>query len=246
MLILPRKKASKMDQKSSENRRDVSFATPSLGYFFLLIFSLLCCGSMPVPVQISEYPRIFSVSDFLTEEECDYLTALSRPHLVSSKVIDETNKGEQFDQRRTSRGYFIPSNRRNQILMGIEMRIAAMIGMPIENGEDLHVLCYSVGGEYQPHYDYFNPQTPGGAECMRRGGQRVVSLIMYLNTPDAGGETVFPEANIAITPKKGDAVFFYNCTPNGSVDPKSLHGGSPVIAGEKWIATKWIREGVFR
>jgi prolyl 4-hydroxylase len=69
---------------------------------------------------------------------------------------------------------------------------------------------------------------------------------MYLNTPDEGGETVFPRVNIHIKPRKGDAVLFYNCTPNGMVDPNSFHGGARVIAGEKWIMTKWIRERAFR
>lgn len=171
---------------------------------------------------------------------------IAQPNLIASKVVDEKNKGEAADKRRTSYGFFIHNNWTDHILIGIEKRIAVLTGIPMENGEDLHVLYYRVGGEYQPHYDYFNAATSGGAECLLRGGQRVASLIMYLNTPDAGGETVFPRANIFITPRKGDAVLFYNCTPNGMVDPNSLHGGAPVIAGEKWIMTKWIREGVFR
>ena len=40
----------------------------------------------------------------------------------------------------------------------------------------------------------------------------------------------------------GDAVLFYNIKPNGDRDIMSLHEGRPVTAGEKWIATKWIRE----
>lgn len=171
---------------------------------------------------------------------------VAHPNLIASTVVDEKNKGEAVDKRRTSYGFFIHNNWTDPILIGIEKRIAILTGMPMENGEALHVLYYRVGGEYQPHYDFFNADTPGGAECLLRGGQRVASLIMYLNTPDAGGETVFPRANISITPRKGDAVLFYNCTPNGLVDPNSLHGGAPVIAGEKWIMTKWIREGMFR
>jgi len=186
------------------------------------------------------------LSGFLSDEECDHMIKIARPHLVASKVIDETNKGEAIDTRRNSRGYFVHNNWSDRILIGIEKRIAAITEMPMENGEDLHVLYYDVGGEYQPHYDYFNVATPGGAECVVRGGQRVASLIMYLNTPDAGGKTIFPRVNIFITPRKGDAILFYNCTPDGMVDPKSLHGGTPVIAGEKWIMTKWIRESAFR
>jgi prolyl 4-hydroxylase len=214
------------------------------GFLILLVVSYL--HGDPVAMQVSDYPKIFMISRFLSDEECDHMIEVARPHLIDSKVVDEKNKGEAPDKRRTSRGFFMHNNWSNHILIGIEKRIAAITGMPIENGEDLHVLHYGVGGEYQPHYDYFNVATPGGAECMLHGGQRLASLIMYLNTPDEGGETVFPRANIFITPKKGDAVLFYNCTLNGMVDPHSLHGGKPVIAGEKWIMTKWIREGAFR
>jgi prolyl 4-hydroxylase len=186
------------------------------------------------------------ISQFLSEEECDHMIQVARPNLIASKVVDENNKGEVIDNRRTSRGFFMHNHWNDPILIGIEKRIAAVTGMPIENGEDFHVLRYGVGEEYQPHYDYFNAATPGGSECLLRGGQRVASLIIYLHAPDAGGETLFPRPHIFITPRKGDAVLFYNCTPNGMVDPQSLHGGAPVQAGEKWIMTKWIRERAFQ
>ena len=186
------------------------------------------------------------ICTFLSDEECDYMMDLARPRLIPSKVVDEENKGEMDDARRTSEGCFIHNNWCDSIVVAIEKRIAAITSMPIENGEDFNVLRYGVGGEYQPHYDYFNVDTPGGADYALHGGQRVATLIMYLNTPEAGGETIFPKANIFITPRKGDAVLFYNCSlQTGDVDPNSFHGGAPVIAGEKWIMTKWIRERGF-
>jgi len=197
-------------------------------------------------MQLSETPRIYLFKGFLSDDECHHIIQVAQPHLIASKVIDEQNQGEKKDPRRSSQGFFIPNHWNDSILKSIEQRIASVTGLPMENGENLHVLHYSVGGEYQPHYDYFNPSTPGGAECLSRGGQRVASFIMYLNTPEAGGATIFPRAHIQVTPVRGDAILFYNCTPNGMVDPESFHGGAPVIAGEKWIMTKWIRERVFR
>jgi prolyl 4-hydroxylase len=196
--------------------------------------------------QISESPRIFLLKGFLSEKECDYIIKLAHPNLIASQVVDERNTGGATDKRRTSRGYFLSKNKNDRILIRIEKHISSITGLPVENGEDLHVLHYGIGDEYQPHFDYFNPATPGGAECLRRGGQRVASVIMYLNTPKSGGETIFPRAKISITPIKGDAVLFYNCTPSGIVDPNSLHGGAPVKEGEKWIMTKWIRERAFQ
>ena len=197
--------------------------------------------------ELSSKPRIYLLPNFLSNQECDHLIDISRMSLVPSTVIDENKASEgKFDPRRSSKGYFLTEKNRDQMVRKIEQRIAEVTQLPIENGEAFHILHYPLGAEYQPHYDYFNPNTPGGAACMNnRGGQRVASVIMYLNTPEKGGETIFPCAMISVTPKKGDAVLFYNLLPSSEVDPLSLHGGAPVLAGEKWIATKWIRLGVF-
>jgi hypothetical protein len=39
----------------------------------------------------------------------------------------------------------------------------------------------------------------------------------------------------------GDALLFFSHTPSLNVDPHSLHGGSPVVRGTKYSATKWMR-----
>lgn len=48
------------------------------------------------------------------------------------------------------------------------------------------------------------------------------------------------------TQAKGDAVLFYSLHPDATTDAASLHGGCPVIRGEKWVATKWIHVGPFQ
>lgn len=80
---------------------------------------------------------------------------------------------------------------------------------------------------------------------LQQGGQRIATLIMYLNDVEAGGSTVFPEVGLDVLPRRGNAVYFAYCTETGVLDPRSLHGGSPVGAGEKWIATKWFRQGEY-
>jgi prolyl 4-hydroxylase len=196
---------------------------------------------------LSSRPRIYLLTDFLTSEECDHMIKEALPYLQRSTVIDESKAHEgKLDWRRSSQGMFFPPHPRDRILRRVERRIAEVTGLPVENGEAIQVLRYQVGGEYQPHFDYFSSNNPGGAASLMRGGQRVATLIMYLNTPEAGGETIFPQAKITVLPKKGTAVLFYNCTPAGEVDPMTLHGGAPVKAGEKWIATKWLRMNVFQ
>jgi prolyl 4-hydroxylase len=117
------------------------------------------------------------------------------------------------------------------------------MGWPLENGEGLQLLRYGPGAEYQPHYDYFDPIYLGTPTNLKRGGQRVASLVCYLNTPARGGATVFPDVPLDVAPVMGNAVFFSYERPHAST--RTLHGGAPVVEGEKWVATKWVREGFF-
>jgi prolyl 4-hydroxylase len=58
----------------------------------------------------------------------------------------------------------------------------------------------------------------------------------------AGGETEFPELELAVMPRRGRGVYFEYCNADGAVDPRCLHAGRPVTEGEKWVATKWLRQ----
>lgn len=106
------------------------------------------------------------------------------------------------------------------------------------------MLHYRPGAEYKPHYDYFDPDQPGTSTIVRRGGQRVATLVIYLNNPRKGGGTTFPDVPLEVAPRQGNAVFFSYERPHPST--RTLHGGASVIEGEKWIATKWLREREFK
>lgn len=213
--------------------------------YAFLIFSFSLHADFAIQT-LKTMPRIYLIPNFLSLDECDHLIREARPQLKPSTVVDDSKAHTgKLDRRRSSQGMFFSSNPTDPVLRTIERRIADLTGMPVENGEAIQVLWYQVGGEYRPHYDYFSSHTVGGASSIGRGGQRVATVIMYLNDTEAGGETIFPKAQVSVTPKKGTALLFYSCDPSGKEDPLTLHGGAPVKAGEKWIATKWIRSGVF-
>jgi prolyl 4-hydroxylase len=187
-------------------------------------------------------PRVIVLGGLLSEEECDGLMDLARPRLVRSETVDNATGGSEVNVARTSDGMFFERGE-TALIQRIEQRIADLVRWPVENGEGLQILRYRPGAEYRPHHDYFDPVHPGTATILRRGGQRVGTVVMYLNSPEGGGATTFPEVQLEVAPVKGNAVFF--SYDRAHVATRTLHGGAPVVAGEKWVATKWLREGVF-
>ena len=187
-------------------------------------------------------PRVVVFGGLLTDDECDALVAAAAPRMARSETVVTTTGGNEVNAARTSDGMFF-GRAELPICQRVEERIAALLNWPLINGEGLQVLHYRSGAEYKPHHDYFDPAEPGMAAVLRRGGQRVGTLVMYLNTPQQGGATVFPDVDLEVAPIKGNAVFFSYDRPHPVT--RSLHGGAPVLAGEKWVATKWLREGEF-
>lgn len=187
-------------------------------------------------------PRVVVFGGLLSDQECDALIELSRPRLVRSETVDNATGGSEVNAARTSDGMFFERGE-TPLIAGIERRIAELVRWPLENGEGLQILRYRPGAEYRPHHDYFDPVHPGTARILQRGGQRVGTIVMYLNTPEGGGSTTFPEVGLEVAPVRGNAVFFSYDRAHPAT--KTLHGGAPVLAGEKWVATKWLRQGVF-
>lgn len=203
---------------------------------------------------ISWEPRAFVYHNFLSKEECEYLINLAKPLMQKSTVVDSATGKSKDSRVRTSSGTFLARGR-DKTIREIEKRIADFSFIPVEHGEGLQILHYEVGQKYEPHYDYFLDEFN-----TQNGGQRIATVLMYLTDVEEGGETVFPAAKgnfsavpwwnelsecgkggLSIKPKMGDALLFWSTKPDATLDPSSLHGGCPVIKGNKWSSTKWMR-----
>ena len=187
-------------------------------------------------------PRVVVFGQLLSADECDGLMALAQPRLARSETVKNETGGSEVHAARTSDGMFFERGEK-PLIARIEARIAELLCWPVSHGEGLQILRYRPGAEYRAHFDYFDPQHPGTPRILERGGQRVGTLVIYLNTPEGGGGTTFPDAGLEVAPLCGNAVFFSYDRPHAST--KTLHAGAPVTAGEKWVATKWLREGIF-
>ncbi len=202
----------------------------------------LAGGHVVKVLMTMKLPRVIVFGGFLSDAECEQLKALAAPRLLRSETVDNATGGSEVNASRTSDGMFFERGE-TPLIRTIEARIAELVDWPVENGEGVQILRYRPGAEYKPHHDYFDPVHPGSARILQRGGQRVGTLVMYLNTPEGGGATTFPDVGVEVAPVRGNAVFFSYDRPH--VASKTLHGGAPVTAGEKWVATKWLRQGVF-
>ncbi|CAN7068753.1 unnamed protein product [Brassica oleracea var. botrytis] len=197
------------------------------------------------PEVISMKPRAFLYHNFLKNEECEHLISLAKPYMRRSLVSGYGGGKQSRIDARTSTGSFI-SRGHDKTVEEIERRISEFTFLPVENGESLQVIHYEVGQKFDPHFD---------------GLGRIATFLMYLSDVDKGGETDFPKSSggLSVSPKKGDAVLFWNKRPDDSQDPSSFHcerdkhidflyafPGRPVIKGNKWASTKWFHSQEYK
>ncbi|XP_028767695.1 probable prolyl 4-hydroxylase 9 isoform X2 [Neltuma alba] len=208
-----------------------------------------------IPFQVLSWrPRAVYFPNFTSAELCDRIIDMAKSKLQPSKLA--LRKGESAESTkgtRTSSGTFISASEdKTGILELIERKIARVTMLPRTHGEAFNILRYEIGQKYDAHYDAFNP-----AEYGPQQSQRVASFLLYLSNVEAGGETMFPFEDgmnigrrydykecigLKVKPRQGDGLLFYSLLPNGTIDKTSLHGSCPVIEGQKWVATKWIRD----
>src|SRR6185437_11905475 len=153
-----------------------------------------------------QLPRVIVFGGLLSPEECDALIEDARKRMRRSNTLNNRTGGEELNEARTSEGMFFARGE-NKLVQQIEKRIAELVAWPVDHGEGLQILRYGVGAEYRPHYDYFDPAELGTPSILKRGGQRVASLVIYLHTSPTGGSTVFPDVGLHVAPSKGNAVF---------------------------------------
>ena len=197
-------------------------------------------GDREVEVLMSiANPRLLLIGDLLTEQERVILLGLSMGKLRPSLVVGA--EGHETHATRTSEGTHFDRGS-HPVVSRVENRVATLIGCPLTHIEPLQVLHYREGGEYRPHFDWFDAALPGAERATEIGGQRIATLIMYLASADDGGATIFPSLGLELNIRPGQGVYFENKNSKGEMDRLTLHGGSPVRSGEKWIATAWVRE----
>lgn len=184
--------------------------------------------------------EVIIYDEFVTPEEMQHLMDTTRDRMEPSAVVGPgfTNMKHQA---RTSSGAFVDVGA-HPLIQSIEERIAKITGIPVTHGEAFQVLHYEGTQEYQPHYDFFEPTDEKEKANLIQSGNRVGTMLLYLGDVEEGGSTYFPKLDLAVHPKPGQAVWFSYLDKDGVPDYRSEHAGLPIVKGEKWLATKWLRE----
>lgn len=191
--------------------------------------------AVPAGEALCEAPAIVRFERLFTAEECAWLAAAARPMLAPAVVVDPASGRQVHDPVRVCDSAGFPWPLENPAIHALNRRLAAASGTAVGQGEPLQVLRYRPGGEYRLHFDAI----PGFAN------QRAMTMLVWLNQDFEGGETHFPSAGLKLKGLPGDAILFRNTGADGRRDPASGHAGLPVTAGEKLIASRWIRERPF-
>lgn len=175
-------------------------------------------------------PLIVVLGNVLSDEECDQLIQQSKDRMQRSKVANSL----EVDELRTSSSTFFEEGE-NELVARIEKRVSQIMNIPVEHGEGLQILNYKIGQEYKAHFDFFSSTSKAASN------PRISTLVMYLNDVEQGGETYFPKLNLSVSPQKGMAVYFEYFYNDQNLNDLTLHGGAPVVIGDKWAATQWMR-----
>lgn len=179
---------------------------------------------------------LYCVQDFMSHAECAALMALIDQGRQPSGLLSAMADPDFRTSDSCNLSPFDP------LVQRIESRICALMGLSERYGETLQGQVYEVGQQFKAHHDHFVPGTPYWDEMMRQGGQRSWTSMIYLNEPAAGGETEFPLAGLTVSPRTAMLVLWNNMQDDGTPNPATLHAGKPVLAGTKYIVTKWFRE----
>lgn len=205
-------------------------------------FNLEAWRTPPRAVQHFDAPRIFTIETFIPAEACAWIVAQSSKAQRAAPVLDRNAKSAAINAVRTNTSCYFDRLGHELILHLVDLRIAALSGLHVIHQEPTNVLRYQPGQEYKPHYDFFAgaDEAAFGAEIARIG-QRIGTVLIYLNDDYAGGETAFPHLDWRCKGKTGDALLFWSANAQGQLERNALHAGLPVTAGEKWLLSKWLR-----
>lgn len=196
----------------------------------------------PPPARaLCEDPQIRVHPDFVSPPFAAWLIERARPRLARAAVYNAVRaRNERAEVRTNSQASFNLLDV-DTAQIALQARMAAAADVPFACLESLAVLRYAPGEEFVEHFDFVDPNTPGHDEDIRRNGQRVITMLAYLNDGYEGGATDFPRLKLSHRGAAGEGLLFVNVRADGKGDVRTVHAGRPTVTGEKWVVSQFIR-----
>jgi prolyl 4-hydroxylase len=207
-----------------------------MSYKYILFYSYKRPKNLPMYVNIPDY-KVDEIKGFLTPDECDLIIKMASPKMSDSYTYRD-NKTQLNISTRKSKTCVLWNDTK-----WIYNRLSEYLPM-IKNhsNESLQVSSYEKGGYFRNHYDACVGEEDDCRKMDGYYGPRLLTCLIYLNDDYEGGDTFFPIINKKINPQKGKAIIFQDTDKKGSIIRESLHTGTDVKEGHKWIATIWVRK----
>lgn len=188
-----------------------------------------------VQVLCRERLELFGVPLFFGDGECERLMAMIDEVARPSPTFDE---GYGRTHRTSFSGDMDPND---PFVKMLHRRMDDLLGVDDSFGETMQGQRYQPGQEFKAHHDWFDTTQPYWTPEVARGGQRSWTLMVYLNAVEAGGNTDFTRVDLSIPPQRGTLIAWNNALEDGSPNPDTLHAGTPVERGVKYVITRWYR-----
>lgn len=198
-------------------------------------------------------PLVLYYDNVLTEEDIDLMINSATPRLTKSMVVGPDGKGAEDNTRTSDTAWLYMSE--DPKIERIVQKVTTLAGFTPQHAEHIGVNRYKPSQYFNPHHDFIQEHQLEGGEFP--GCQRSSTALIYLSDVEEGGETMFTRASdmdgrfqydannphhLRVKPKRGRVLVWYNMHPfTEKVDPRTLHGGSPVVSGIKMAATIFIR-----
>lgn len=191
--------------------------------------------------NLCETPRVRSAPAFVGREVCDWLIASARGKLRPALMFHGATQTAVVDPHRTCSDFEFDIVGSDLVGVLLRARISALTGLPTATMEPPRIFHYAVGQDIKPHYDRLTLGARAHLEPSYTG-DRLVTLILYLNDDFDGGELDFPKVGKSFKGQTGDAIYFAHVDADGAPDLLSLHAGLPITRGEKWVLSQWIHD----
>lgn len=182
----------------------------------------------------TDLAQIYEIPSLLSLEECAAVISVIDASLVPSTV---THGPSDY---RTSRTCHL-ADADAALATRLDARLAALIGVDPALAEPLQGQRYDIGQYFKAHTDWFAPGTDEYQQHAALGGQRTWTVMVYLNTVRAGGETHFARIGRSFAPVAGLGLAWNNLEADGEPNHATIHEALPVQQGRKYVITKWFR-----